>query len=52
MASSTPMVNGDLSRESPPGAGAGSLEEALQQMNILIKENRELKGVHFGIGNV
>lgn len=45
MASSTPMVNGDLSRGSPPGTGAGTLEDTLQQMNTLIKENRDLKGV-------
>ena len=43
MASSTPLVNGD--RGSPTEAGVGSLEEALEQMNILIMENRELKGV-------
>ncbi|XP_031438547.1 optineurin isoform X2 [Clupea harengus] len=41
MASSTPLVNGD--RGSPTEAGVGSLEEALEQMNILIMENRELK---------
>ncbi|GAA6086501.1 optineurin [Tachysurus ichikawai] len=44
MASGSPLVNGDLS---PPAqsesAGATHVEETLQQMNILIKENRELK---------
>ncbi|XP_071358183.1 optineurin [Trachinotus anak] len=37
MASGGPMMNGDISR-SP-----GTLEETLQQMNILIQENRDLK---------
>ncbi|XP_017554372.1 optineurin isoform X1 [Pygocentrus nattereri] len=44
MASSLPMVNGDLT--SPLGShspGTSHVEETLQQMNILIKENRELK---------
>ncbi|XP_022527531.2 optineurin [Astyanax mexicanus] len=44
MASGSPMVNGDLS--SPRGshsAATSHVEETLQQMNILIKENRELK---------
>ncbi|XP_051248750.1 optineurin isoform X2 [Dicentrarchus labrax] len=40
MASGGPMMNGDLSR-SP--SQSGTLEETLQQMNILIQENRDLK---------
>ncbi|CAJ1054491.1 optineurin [Xyrichtys novacula] len=40
MASGGPMMNGDLSR-SP--SQFGTLEETLQQMNILIQENRDLK---------
>ncbi|XP_072529035.1 optineurin [Salminus brasiliensis] len=44
MASSSPMVNGDLtSPRGSHGAGTSHVEETLQQMNILIKENRELK---------
>ncbi|XP_030634142.1 optineurin isoform X2 [Chanos chanos] len=47
MASGSPMMNGDIPHpRGSPGAGAsnvGSLEETLQQMNILIRENRELK---------
>ncbi|XP_036373763.1 optineurin isoform X1 [Megalops cyprinoides] len=51
MASNSPMVNGDISRGPNYGQGAGdhpashqcSLEETLQQMNVLIKENRDLK---------
>ncbi|XP_041728301.2 optineurin isoform X1 [Coregonus clupeaformis] len=47
MASSSPMVNGDISRgpSSHPGHSptTGTLEETLQQMNRLIQENRELK---------
>lgn len=35
------MMNGDISR-SP--SQSGTLEETLQQMNILIQENRDLKG--------
>ncbi|XP_042367588.1 LOW QUALITY PROTEIN: optineurin [Plectropomus leopardus] len=35
------MMNGDISR-SPPSQ-SGTLEETLQQMNILIQENRDLK---------
>lgn len=35
------MMNGDISR-SP--SQPGTLEETLQQMNILIQENRDLKG--------
>ena len=41
MASGGPVMNGDISR-SP--SQAGTLEETLQQMNILIQENRDLKG--------
>uniref|UniRef100_A0A672H452 Optineurin n=1 Tax=Salarias fasciatus TaxID=181472 RepID=A0A672H452_SALFA len=40
MASGGSMMNGDISR-SP--TQPGTLEETLQQMNILIQENRELK---------
>uniref|UniRef100_A0AAQ4QMF1 Optineurin n=1 Tax=Gasterosteus aculeatus aculeatus TaxID=481459 RepID=A0AAQ4QMF1_GASAC len=40
MASEGPMMNGDISRS--PGQ-SGALEETLQQMNILIQENRDLK---------
>ncbi|KAM6961603.1 optineurin [Tautogolabrus adspersus] len=40
MASGVPMINGDISRS--PGQFA-TLEETLQQMNILIQENRDLK---------
>ncbi|XP_036977972.1 optineurin isoform X2 [Acanthopagrus latus] len=40
MASGGPMMNGDISRS--PGQ-SGTLEETLQQMNILIQENRDLK---------
>uniref|UniRef100_A0A3Q2ULM9 Optineurin n=1 Tax=Fundulus heteroclitus TaxID=8078 RepID=A0A3Q2ULM9_FUNHE len=40
MASGGPMMNGDISR-SP--AQSGTLEETVQQMNILIQENRDLK---------
>ncbi|KAJ8384342.1 hypothetical protein AAFF_G00205950 [Aldrovandia affinis] len=49
---SNPLVNGDISRgprHQGPGEGGpsvphvGALEDTLQQMNILIKENRELK---------
>ncbi|XP_041636941.1 optineurin [Cheilinus undulatus] len=40
MASGGPMMNGDISR-SP--SQFGTLEETLQQMNILIQENRDLK---------
>ncbi|XP_071188807.1 optineurin-like isoform X2 [Salvelinus alpinus] len=47
MASSSPMVNGDISRgpSSHPGHSptTGTLEETLQQMNCLIQENRDLK---------
>ncbi|KAM9403284.1 optineurin-like isoform 3-T4 [Salvelinus alpinus] len=47
MASSSPMVNGDISRgpSSHPGHSptTGTLEETLQQMNRLIQENRDLK---------
>lgn len=44
-ASGSSMMNGDISdpRGTDPG-NLGSLEETLQQMNTLIKENRELKG--------
>lgn len=45
MASGLPMMNGDLtSPRASHGAGTSHVEETLQQMNILIKENRELKG--------
>ncbi|XP_041819825.1 optineurin [Chelmon rostratus] len=40
MASGGPVMNGDISRS--PGQ-SGTLEETLQQMNILIQENRDLK---------
>ncbi|KAF6716908.1 Optineurin [Oryzias melastigma] len=40
MASGSSMMNGDLSRSS---GQSGTLEETLQQMNILIQENRDLK---------
>nr|XP_046235316.1 optineurin [Scatophagus argus] len=40
MASGGPMMNGDIHRA--PGQ-SGTLEETLQQMNILIQENRDLK---------
>ncbi|XP_070784960.1 optineurin [Enoplosus armatus] len=40
MASGGPMMNGDISRS--PGQ-SGTLEETLEQMNILIQENRDLK---------
>ncbi|XP_076578383.1 optineurin [Chaetodon auriga] len=40
MASGGPMMNGDISRSS---GQSGTLEETLQQMNILIQENRDLK---------
>ncbi|XP_042167106.1 optineurin isoform X1 [Oncorhynchus tshawytscha] len=47
MASSSPMVNGDVSRgpSSHPGHSptTGTLEETLLQMNRLIQENRDLK---------
>ncbi|XP_028810703.1 optineurin isoform X2 [Denticeps clupeoides] len=46
MASGTPMLNGDLTRGPLNGTGPSqmaSLEETIQQMNILIKENQELK---------
>lgn len=36
------MMNGDISR--PQSGQSGTLEETLQQMNILIQENRDLKG--------
>jgi len=45
MASGSSMMNGDISHPRGSGPGnVGSLEETLQQMNTLIKENRELKG--------
>ncbi|XP_047431059.1 optineurin [Mugil cephalus] len=40
MASGGPMMNGDISRSSNQ---PGTLEETIQQMNILIQENRDLK---------
>ncbi|XP_060885427.1 optineurin [Labrus mixtus] len=40
MASRGPMMNGDISRST---GQFGTLEETLQQMNILIQENRDLK---------
>ncbi|KAJ8006904.1 hypothetical protein DPEC_G00112050 [Dallia pectoralis] len=45
MASSSPMVNGDISRSpgSQPGHTTDTQEETLQQMNSLIQENRDLK---------
>lgn len=45
MASGSSMMNGDINHPGRAGPGnLGSLEETLQQMNTLIKENRELKG--------
>lgn len=38
------MVNGDVSR---PAGQPGTLEETVQQMTILIQENRDLKGERF-----
>lgn len=35
------MMNGDISR---PSNQSGTLEETLEQMNVLIQENRDLKG--------
>lgn len=46
MASGGPVMNGDISRS--PGQ-SGTLEETLQQMNILIQENRDLKGKSRGV---
>ncbi|KAJ8379073.1 hypothetical protein AAFF_G00231640 [Aldrovandia affinis] len=49
MASNAPVANGDISlgaQYRPGGVGQPcmiSLEETIQQMNVLIKENRELK---------
>uniref|UniRef100_A0A8C1WU45 Optineurin n=1 Tax=Cyprinus carpio TaxID=7962 RepID=A0A8C1WU45_CYPCA len=44
MASGSSMMNGDINHPRGSGPGnLGSLEETLQQMNTLIKENRELK---------
>ncbi|KAI5093895.1 optineurin [Silurus meridionalis] len=44
MASDSPMMNGDLSHPAQSqSSGQPHVEETLQQMNILIKENRELK---------
>ncbi|KAL4660305.1 optineurin-like isoform X3 [Arapaima gigas] len=49
MASRFPVVNGQISQGAQDGSSnqpsphMGSLEETLQQMNILIKENRDLK---------
>ncbi|RXN25715.1 optineurin [Labeo rohita] len=44
MASGSSMMNGDINHPGRAGPGnLGSLEETLQQMNTLIKENRELK---------
>lgn len=40
------MMNGDIPR-SP--SQPGTLEETLQQMNILIQENRDLKGKVRGV---
>ncbi|KAK5849108.1 hypothetical protein PBY51_008776 [Eleginops maclovinus] len=40
MASEGPVMNGDISRSH---SECGTLEETLQQMNILIQENRDLK---------
>ena len=48
MATGTPMVNGEVSRHPAggvhPSPGEGTLEGTLHQMNILIQENRDLKG--------
>ncbi len=41
MASGGSMMNGDISRSS---SQSGTLEETLEQMNVLIQENRDLKG--------
>lgn len=41
MATGGPIMNGDIPR---PPSQPGTLEETLQQMNILIQENRDLKG--------
>lgn len=38
MATSDPMMNGEVPHNT------GMLEETLHQMNILIQENRDLKG--------
>ncbi|XP_051544520.1 optineurin-like [Myxocyprinus asiaticus] len=47
MASGSSMMNGDISHQleahGSSAGNVGNLEEALQQMNTLIKENRELK---------
>uniref|UniRef100_A0A671SKP3 Optineurin n=1 Tax=Sinocyclocheilus anshuiensis TaxID=1608454 RepID=A0A671SKP3_9TELE len=44
MASGSSMMNGDINHPRGSGPGnLGSLEETLQQMNTLIKENKELK---------
>jgi len=39
MATSSPILNGEI-----PLGHVGTLEETLQQMIILIQENRDLKG--------
>ncbi|XP_073694313.1 optineurin [Garra rufa] len=44
MASGSSMMNGDINHPGRSGPGnLGSLEETIEQMNTLIKENRELK---------
>lgn len=46
MATGSPMMNGDV----PHAASQpGTLEETLQLMNILIQENRDLKGKSQGL---
>lgn len=46
MATGSPMVNGDVPHAASP---PGTLEETLQLMNILIQENRDLKGENQGV---
>lgn len=50
MATGSPMMNGDIPHTANP---PGTLEETLQLMNILIQENRDLKGENaWGFGFV
>lgn len=46
MATGDPMMNGEVPH-SP--SNPGMLEETLHQMNILIQENRDLKGMCGGV---
>ena len=39
MATGSPIMNGDV-----PRGHSGTLEETLQQINVLIQENSDLKG--------